>query len=46
MDTKGLKDVLLYGSMTRDDAGCFYVGGWTTGDGGEKPLVMQITPAG
>ncbi len=45
LDTKGLKNVLLYGSMTRDDAGRFYVGGWTTRDGGEKPLVMQITPA-
>ena len=46
LDTKGLKDVLLYGSMARDDAGRFYVGGWTSRDGGMKPLVMQITPAG
>jgi hypothetical protein len=44
LDTQGLRNVLLYGSMTRDDAGRFYVGGWTTRDGGEKPLVMQITP--
>lgn len=45
LDTKGLRNVLLYGSMARDDAGRFYVGGWTSRDGGEKPLVMQITPA-
>jgi hypothetical protein len=45
LDTKGLKNVLLYGSMVRDDAGRFYVGGWATRDGGEKPLVMQLTPA-
>jgi hypothetical protein len=45
LDTKGLKNVLLYGSMARDDAGRFYVGGWATRDGGEKPLVMQLTPA-
>jgi hypothetical protein len=45
LDTKGLKNVLLYGSVTRDDAGRFYVGGWTSRDGGEKPLVLQITPA-
>ena len=45
LDTKGLKNVLLYGSMARDDTGRFYVGGWATRDGGEKPLVMQITPA-
>jgi hypothetical protein len=45
LDTKGLKNVLLYGSMARDEAGRFYVGGWTSRDGGEKPLVMQITPA-
>jgi hypothetical protein len=44
LDTKGLKNVLLYGSVTRDDAGRFYVGGWTSRDGGEKPLVLQITP--
>lgn len=46
LDTKGLRNVLLYGSMTRDDAGRFYVGGWNTRDGGEKPLVMQVTPPG
>jgi hypothetical protein len=46
LDTRGLQDVLLYGSMTRDDAGRFYVGGWTSRDGGKKPLVMQVTPPG
>ena len=44
LDTKGLKNVLLYGSTGRDDAGRFYVGGWETRDGGEKPLILQIEP--
>ena len=45
LDTKGLRDVLLYGSIARDDAGRFYAVGWATGQGGHRPLVTQITPA-
>lgn len=48
LDTLGLTDVLLYGSVTRDDAGCFYVGGWTRVTGAERmrPLLLRLTPAG
>jgi hypothetical protein len=45
LDTKGLRDVLLYGSIARDDAGRFYAVGWAAGQGGHRPLVMQISPA-
>jgi outer membrane protein assembly factor BamB len=46
LDTKDLRDVLLYGSVSRDNAGHFYVGGWASGPtGGQRPLVLQITPA-
>jgi hypothetical protein len=38
--------VLLYGSVSRDNAGRFYVGGWAEGStGGQRPLVLQITAA-
>lgn len=44
LDTKALKDVLLYGSITRDNAGRFYVGGWAAAPSGNaRPLVLQIT---
>jgi len=37
------RDVLLYGSMTRDDAGGCYVAGWQAADGGgHRPLVLRI----
>jgi hypothetical protein len=45
LDTKGLRQVLLYGSIARDDAGRFYAVGWAASQGGHRPLVMQITPA-
>jgi hypothetical protein len=46
LDTKDLRKVLLYGSVTRDNAGRFYVGGWAEGStGGQRPLVLQITAA-
>lgn len=39
------KDVLLYGSMTADDAGACYVAGWQAADGGgHRPLLMRISP--
>lgn len=45
-DTKGLDEVLLYGSSTRDDAGRCYVGGWAaTSRGGHRPLLLQIDVA-
>jgi hypothetical protein len=46
LDTKDLRNVLLYGSVSRDDAGRFYVVGWAkaaTGD--QRPLVLQISAA-
>jgi hypothetical protein len=43
LDTKGLQKVLLYGSISRDNAGHFYVGGWaSSGTGAQRPLVLQI----
>lgn len=46
VDTKGHKDVLLYGSMARDNAGRFYLGGWASnGKGGQRPLLLQVKPA-
>jgi len=46
LDTEDLRKVLLYGSVTRDNAGRFYVGGWAEGStGGQRPLVLQITAA-
>lgn len=45
LDTKGLKGVLLYGSLARDDAGRVYLGGWATAShGGQQPLVLQVDP--
>ena len=44
LDTKDLRKVLLYGSITRDDAGRFYVAGWASNEsGGQRPLVLQIS---
>jgi hypothetical protein len=46
LDTKSLKDVLLYGSVGRDNAGRFYVGGWAANPaGGERPLLLQVGAA-
>ena len=43
LDTKGLQKVLLYGSISRDNAGRFYVGGWARDDtGAQRPLVLQL----
>ena len=43
LDTKGMHDVLLYGSVSRDHAGRFYVGGWAANQtGGQRPLVLQL----
>jgi len=40
----GLKNVLLYGSVSRDNIGNFYVGGWARGENGRlRPLLMQVT---
>jgi hypothetical protein len=47
VDIGTLQDVLLYGSITRDNAGRMYVGGWTAaGERGRarRPLMLQITP--
>ena len=43
LDTKDLRKVLLYGSISRDNAGRFYLGGWAAdGTGGERPLMIQV----
>jgi len=43
-DTKDLRKVLLYGSISRDNAGRFYVGGWASGESdGQRPLMLQVT---
>lgn len=45
LDTKGLQSVLLYGSITRDNAGRLYVVGWAANPtGGYRPLVLQVEP--
>ena len=45
LDTKGLRGVLLYGSVNRDLAGRAYVGGWASStSGGTRPLMLQIEP--
>lgn len=46
IDLRGLDKVLLYGSVTRDNAGRAYLGGWAAGVGAQRPLVLQIDPAG
>jgi len=46
LETFGLQSVLLYGSVTRDNDGRFYVGGWARGaNGRSRPLVLQIAAA-
>lgn len=43
LDTKNLTDVLLYCSVSRDNAGRFYVGGWAANPaGGERPFLLQV----
>ncbi len=45
LDTKGLRGVLLYGSVSRDRAGRAYVGGGaSSGSGGTRPIMLQIDP--
>jgi len=45
LDIKGLRNVLLYGSVNRDRTGRAYVGGWTSSEsGGTRPLMLQIDP--
>jgi outer membrane protein assembly factor BamB len=41
------KDVLLYGSMTTDDAGRCYIAGWQAADdGGHRPLLLSVADGG
>jgi hypothetical protein len=44
IDTKDLKDVLLYGSIARDNSGRAYAVGWYSIPRGKGPLVLQIEP--
>lgn len=44
LDTRALSGLLLYGSMTRDDEGRFYVVGRADAEGGgHRPVVLQLT---
>lgn len=44
LDTKSLEKLLLYGSISRDDQGQCYVGGWAAADsGGQRPIVLQLS---
>ena len=44
--TRRPQDVLLYCSISRDNAGRFYVGGWAANPaGGERPLLLQVGAA-
>jgi hypothetical protein len=46
LQTFGMRDVLLYGSVTRDNDGRFYAVGWAKSPaGGHRPLVLQIASA-
>jgi hypothetical protein len=44
LDTQGLKDVLLYGSISRDTRGRAYAAGWHAISRGKGPLLLQIEP--
>ena len=44
LDTQGLKDVLLYGSISRDNRGRVYAVGWQAIPRGKGPLLLQIEP--
>jgi len=47
LDLNGLDKVLLYGSVSRDNAGRAYLGGWAAdGIGGQRPLMLQVDPGG
>jgi len=46
LDTKDLQKVLLYGSVSRDNAGRAYLVGWASdGTGNQRPLVLQVGAA-
>jgi hypothetical protein len=43
-DTRDLRKLLLYGSISRDNAGRFYVAGWASNaSDGQRPVLLQIT---
>lgn len=47
IDLGGRREVLLYGSMTTDDAGRRYVAGWqASDDGGHRPLLLGMAAGG
>jgi hypothetical protein len=47
LDTKDLQRLQLYGSISRDNDGRAYVGGWTAREqgSGQRPVVLQISQA-
>ena len=44
-DNRPLKNLLLSGCMTRDDQGCFYLGGSHNRNGIIQPVLLQVRPA-
>lgn len=40
---ENIKSPLLYGSLTRDNAGGLYLGGWHNINGGFKPLLVKLS---
>jgi hypothetical protein len=45
LDTRGLRGVLLYGSVTRDARGRCYLVGWATdARGSQRPLLLRVAP--
>lgn len=47
LELRGLDKVLLYGSVSRDNAGRAHLGGWAgNGAGGQRPLLLQLDLGG
>ena len=47
LETPGLRDLLVYGSIGRDNEGRVYVGGWAADEHAEsrkRPVVLQLDP--
>jgi len=45
LELKGYRDLLLYGSLTKDDQGNFYLGGWVAIPNSKRhrPLLLQLS---
>jgi len=45
-ESASLVNAWVYGSVTRDDAGNYYVGGAVSAGGEREPVLLQVRPAG